>query len=69
MAKVGRLDGNFIEGMMCEGGCINGAGTVVPSSRAKGAFNRTNIQATKKTVLSNKSLKEYKRINSRKIGI
>lgn len=63
MAKVGRLDGNFIEGMMCEGGCINGAGTIVPSSRAKGVFNKTNIQATKKTVLSNKSLKEYEEIN------
>ncbi|MGO0943723.1 [Fe-Fe] hydrogenase large subunit C-terminal domain-containing protein, partial [Clostridioides difficile] len=26
MAKLGRLEGNFIEGMMCEEGCINGAG-------------------------------------------
>lgn len=25
MAKAGKLNGNFIEGMMCEGGCINGA--------------------------------------------
>ncbi|MDU2993576.1 MAG: 4Fe-4S dicluster domain-containing protein [Clostridium sp.] len=63
MAKGARLSGNFIEGMMCEGGCINGAGTIVPSLRAKGVFNKTNIQATKKTVLSNKSLKEYKEIN------
>jgi [FeFe] hydrogenase (group B1/B3) len=24
LAKVGKLDGNFIEGMVCEGGCVNG---------------------------------------------
>ncbi len=24
LAKAGRLDGNFIEGMICEGGCVNG---------------------------------------------
>lgn len=27
-AKMGRLPENFIEGMACEGGCINGAGTI-----------------------------------------
>ena len=24
LAKLGKLDGNFIEGMICEGGCVNG---------------------------------------------
>lgn len=24
LAKLGKLDGNFIEGMVCEGGCVNG---------------------------------------------
>ena len=28
-AKVGKLDGNFIEGMICEGGCVRGNGTMV----------------------------------------
>lgn len=63
MAKVGRLDGNFIEGMMCDGGCINGAGTVVPALRAKAVFNKANIQTTKKSVLSNEKLKEFEELN------
>ena len=28
-AKAGKLNGNFIEGMICEGGCIKGNGTLV----------------------------------------
>ena len=28
-AKAGKLDGNFIEGMICEGGCVRGNGTLV----------------------------------------
>ena len=33
--KVGRLEGNFIEGMACEGGCVQGAGCLVRSPRNK----------------------------------
>ena len=32
---VGRLEGNFIEGMACEGGCISGAGCRIRSSKNK----------------------------------
>ena len=28
-AKAGKLNGNFIEGMICEGGCIKGNGTLI----------------------------------------
>lgn len=63
MAKVGRLQGNFIEGMMCEGGCINGAGTVVTAMRAKAAFTKKNAEATKKTVLSNDNIERYGGVN------
>ena len=42
LAKVGKLPGNFIEGMMCEGGCINGAGVIAPPMRAKAAFTKIN---------------------------
>lgn len=59
MAKIGRLQGNFIEGMMCDGGCINGAGTVVSSAKAKATFNKINGTSTIKTVLSNKALDEF----------
>ena len=63
MAKIGKLQGNFIEGMMCEGGCINGAGTLVTPFKAKGVFNKINAQATKKAVIDNETLEEYDNIN------
>ena len=34
-AKAGRLDGYLLEGMACPGGCIAGAGTVIPAETAK----------------------------------
>lgn len=63
MAKVGKLGGNFIEGMMCEGGCINGAAKIVPVMKAKAPFAKINQQATIKSVLSNKTIDEYNDIN------
>lgn len=63
MAKVGKLPANFIEGMMCEGGCINGAGTITPVMKAKGKFNKENAGATRKTVLSNEKLEEFKELD------
>lgn len=63
MAKIGKLQGNFIEGMMCEGGCINGAGVVTTPFKAKSIFNKANSQASKKSVIDNKKLEEYKKIN------
>ncbi|OOM77722.1 iron hydrogenase 1 [Clostridium puniceum] len=63
MAKAGKLDGNFIEGMMCEGGCINGAAKIVSVMKAKAPFTKINQQSTIKSVLSNKVLEEYHGIN------
>lgn len=63
MAKVGKLGGNFIEGMMCEGGCINGAAKIAPVMKAKGPFSKINQESTIKSVLSNKVLEEYHDIN------
>ena len=63
MAKVGKLQGNFIEGMMCEGGCINGAGTIVPPLRAKAAFTKINNGTTIKAVLKNETLDKFEDVN------
>lgn len=63
MAKIGRLNGNFIEGMMCEGGCINGAGTIVPSIRAKSIFNKLNNSGCKKSIIDNDTINEFESIN------
>lgn len=63
LAKMGKLPGNFIEGMMCEGGCINGAGTIVPPLRARGAFTKINNGTTIKAVLKNSTLNDFEDIN------
>ena len=66
MAKVGKLQGNFIEGMMCEGGCINGAAKVMPTLKAKGTFAKNNAIGTIKSVLSNEALNDYDDVNLEK---
>ncbi|MGL5352478.1 MAG: 4Fe-4S dicluster domain-containing protein [Clostridium sp.] len=63
MAKVGKMQGNFIEGMMCEGGCINGAGTLATPMKAKSPFTKINATAKIKSVIDNKKLEGYKNIN------
>lgn len=63
MAKAQKLQGNFIEGMMCEGGCINGTAKIVPVMKAKIPFTKINQQSTIKSVSANKVLEEYKGIN------
>ena len=35
-AKAGKLDGNFLEGMVCEGGCVRGNGTLVNKKNTSG---------------------------------
>lgn len=63
IAKVGKLPGNFIEGMMCEGGCINGAGVVITPNKAKGTFTKLNGGTTIKSILGNETLREFDDIN------
>lgn len=66
MARIGKLAGNFIEGMLCEGGCINGAAAITPCTKAKTTFVKLNSQGAKKSVLSNINLEEFKDINLEK---
>ena len=40
LAKVGRLPGNFIEGMSCEGGCIAGPATLVLPKQGEKAVKK-----------------------------
>lgn len=63
MANAGKVPGNFIEGMMCEGGCINGSGKFYSVSRSKANFVKKNAQATKKSVLANEAIKEFEDVN------
>ncbi|MGL4772358.1 MAG: 4Fe-4S dicluster domain-containing protein [Clostridium sp.] len=63
MAKIGKLQGNFVEGMMCEGGCINGAGTMVPAMKAKAVFNKLNVAGAKKEITTNDKLGGFDGVN------
>ncbi|WP_125152903.1 4Fe-4S dicluster domain-containing protein [Clostridium rectalis] len=63
MAKVGRLSGNFIEGMMCEGGCIGGPATMVPIMKSRTQLTRFAKESTKKDVIANGNLKKFEGAN------
>jgi ferredoxin hydrogenase large subunit len=63
MAKVGRLQGNFIEGMMCEGGCIGGPATMVSIMKSKSQLINFSGQSPKKSVLSNEELTKFENVN------
>lgn len=63
MAKVGKLSENFIEGMMCEGGCIGGPATMVSEVKAKAPLRKFSQSSTIKNVKDNKALDKYKDIN------
>lgn len=63
MAKAGKLDGNFIEGMMCEGGCIAGPAVHVNPMKTKALLNRFNNESSKKDVLKNDNLEKFEGVN------
>ncbi len=47
LAKVGKMDGYLIEGMACPGGCVAGAGTIIPVEKAKNNVNKMVKASTK----------------------
>ena len=49
--KVGKLDGNLIEGMACEGGCVQGAGCLVRSPRNRMDVEKHAKEAGDRTIL------------------
>lgn len=63
MAKVGKLSENFIEGMMCEGGCIGGPATMVSAAKSKVPLIKFSKASTIKDIKDNKTLDKYKDIN------
>lgn len=63
MAKTERLQGNFIEGMMCEGGCIGGPAAMVSIIKSKSQLTKFSGQSSKKSVLSNDNLSKFEAVN------
>ncbi len=56
LAKAGRKNGYLIEGMGCPGGCVAGAGTLIPVPNAKKEVQQIVTESTKK--LPPKQLRE-----------
>ena len=56
LAKAGRKNGYLIEGMGCPGGCVAGAGTLIPVPEAKKDVQQIVAESTKK--LPPKQLRE-----------
>jgi len=44
------LDGNFIEGMACTGGCIGGAGCLTHGEKNKSEVDKYGMEAYEKTI-------------------
>ena len=47
LAKAGKYNGYLLEGMACPGGCIGGAGTVMPLAKSKAAVLANQKSSTK----------------------
>ncbi len=47
MAKAGKMDGCLIEGMGCPGGCVGGAGTIIPVNKAAQSVKKSVRDSTK----------------------
>lgn len=50
--KAGKLEENFIEGMACEGGCVQGAGVLVRSPKNKMEVEKHAKEATGRAILT-----------------
>lgn len=53
MLKLGRLPEDFVEGMCCEGGCVNGPGGVKPETLAKKDREKLLSQADARNISEN----------------
>ncbi|WDV44793.1 4Fe-4S dicluster domain-containing protein [Clostridiaceae bacterium M8S5] len=69
LAKMGKLQGNFIEGMMCEGGCIGGKACILEQRKVKPALNKFSKASNVVDIVSNEKLKEFEGIELDKRNI
>ncbi len=54
IAKTGKYNGYLLEGMACPGGCVAGAGTIVPSRKSTEAVNRIKSNTKNRFGISSK---------------
>lgn len=63
LAQIGKLDGNFIEGMACKGGCINGPVSLFKKSTGTIVINNNAVSAEKIDIKNNINEYDFKNIN------
>ena len=56
LAKAGKTSGHLLEGMACPGGCVGGAGTLMPIPRAGAAVNAFAAESPFQTSLANEAV-------------
>lgn len=66
LAKAGRIPFNFVEGMMCEGGCIGGPATMTSLMKAKGQLIKFSKESESKDVITNKKVENFEKVNMHK---
>lgn len=57
IAKAGKRNGYLLEGMACPGGCIGGAGTILPLAKANNAIKKYKEQSEMKRATESKFVK------------
>ncbi len=63
LAKAGKRNGYLMEGMACPGGCIGGAGTMMPLPKAAAAVKKFQDASTRKIATENPLVKEFEQKN------
>ncbi|RPF47453.1 [FeFe] hydrogenase (group B1/B3) [Hydrogenoanaerobacterium saccharovorans] len=58
LAKAGKRDGYLMEGMACPGGCVGGAGTLMPLNKAMAAVKSFQNEAAEKIATKNPLLEQ-----------
>ena len=60
------VDISFIEGMYCQGGCMNGPATLEEFTKSKRAFEKLHSQSKKEGILQNVSENGADKQNSKR---
>ena len=63
LAKLGKLNGNFIEGMACVGGCVNGPVSLFKKATGTNVINTHASQAMEKTISDSLQVFDLEKIN------
>jgi [FeFe] hydrogenase (group B1/B3) len=58
LAKAGKRNGYLLEGMACPGGCVAGAGTILPITKAQGAIKQFKDKSEKHDATENQYIEK-----------